>query len=65
VLRARAGKPTRLKLKARGAHVPMPALPLGAGVTLQLHRSDAAPCWSARFDDPAADRATRFRAAAR
>jgi len=41
----------------------MPSLPLGNGVIVELHRSDAGTCWSARFDDPEKDRPTRFRAA--
>jgi hypothetical protein len=63
VLRAGAGRRARMKLKARGPGVPMPSLPLGDGATVELHRSDATPCWRARFDAPAADGATRFRAA--
>ena len=62
-LRAGAGRRARLKLKARGPALPMPALPLGGGATVELRRSDAASCWRARFDEPAADGPTRFRAA--
>ena len=54
VLRAGAGRRARMNLKARGPGVPMPALPLGDGATVEFHRSDATPCWRARFDDPAA-----------
>jgi hypothetical protein len=52
-----------MRMKARGPELPMPSMPLGDGVTVELRRSDAAACWATRFDAPVADDAKRFRAA--
>jgi hypothetical protein len=44
-----------IRVKAKGANVPMPPLPLAQGptVTVQLQSSDGT-CWEAAYDAPAA-----------
>ena len=59
-----AGK-SKILVKAKGANLPLPALPLdeATGVTVQMIRSDGSQCWQAVFPAPARkNTGTLFRA---
>ncbi len=49
-----------LLVKARGAGLPLPALPLDGSVRVQLESSDGA-CWTSRFDAPTANLPHRYK----
>ncbi len=38
------------KVTGKGEHVPMPSIPLGSGVRVQLVNSETAECWDSVFD---------------
>jgi len=53
----------RIQVKARGASLSLPSLPLTSlPLTVQLHRSDDPICWEATFDAPRVNQDGRFKA---
>lgn len=59
-LRAGTAGKTRLAIKAAGAAVPLPPLPLAPPLTLQLQASNG-DCWEARFGAPEVNDGERVR----
>jgi hypothetical protein len=51
-----------ITVKGRGAPLPLPSLPLGVPVTVQLQRRDVATCWSATFSAPATNTVDELKA---
>jgi hypothetical protein len=52
----------RITVKGRSTPLPLPSLPLGAPVTVQLQRRDVATCWGATFSAPATNTVEQFKA---
>jgi hypothetical protein len=52
----------KILVKGKGANLHMPSLPLVVPVTVQLHRSDGGPCWSATFTAASRNAPGRFKA---
>jgi hypothetical protein len=51
-----------ITVKGRGTPLPLPSLPLGVPVTVQLQQRDGATCWSATFSAPATNTVDELKA---